>query len=98
MNLTLIMFIFISVDMIAILIANNLFDRKKFVQEVTPYFGFLKEKDYEYLLKLKYGDEIDSVKMFNKRIKNAGLITILFEEFGNISTAFYNSSCFKKIY
>ena len=73
MDITLVVFAAITVIMFFIVIVNNKIDRKKFIQELTPYFAFLKEKDYDYLLKLKYGDEIDSTKMFNKRIKNAGL-------------------------
>jgi hypothetical protein len=84
------MFVAIGVILVIITIVNNKIDRKKFIQEVTPYFGFLKEKDYEYLLKLKYGDEIDSVKMYNKRLKNAGIaflvafVVIFLANFGYI--------------
>ena len=90
MDITLIMFVAIGVILVIITIVNNKIDRKKFIQEVTPYFGFLKEKDYEYLLKLKYGDEIDSVKMYNKRLKNAGIaflvafVVIFLANFGYI--------------
>ncbi len=76
MNITIIMFLFITAVMLIVVIANNLFDRKRFIQEVSPYFAFMKEKDYDYLLKLKFGDEIDSAKMFNKRLKNAGIAFI----------------------
>ncbi len=90
MDITLIMFVVIGVILVIITVVNNKIDRKKFIQEITPYFGFLKEKDYEYLLKLKYGDEIDSAKMFNKRLKNAGLaflvafVVIFLANFGYI--------------
>lgn len=77
MDITIIMFVVIAAILFIITIVNNKIDRKKFVQEITPYFGFLKEKDYDYLLKLKYGDEIDSTKMFNKRIKNAALAFVV---------------------
>ena len=73
MDITVWMFIAIAVIIFAIMIINKRLDHRKFVQELTPYFAFLKEKDYEFLLKLKYGDEIDSTKMFNKRLKNAGI-------------------------
>ena len=90
MDITTIMFVVIGVILVIITVVNNKIDRKKFIQEITPYFGFLKEKDYEYLLKLKYGDEIDSAKMFNKRLKNAGLaflvafVVIFLANFGYI--------------
>ena len=77
MNLSLVIFAVITAIIFFIVIVNNVIDRRKFVQELTPYFAFLKEKDYDYLLKLKYGDEVDSTKMFNKRIKNAGLAFLM---------------------
>lgn len=77
MNITVLMFVAITAILFIIFIVNKILDHKKFIQELTPYFGFLKEKDYEYLLKLKYGDEIDSTKMFNKRIRNAGLALLV---------------------
>ena len=90
MDITLIVFAVITIILFVIVIANNRIDRKKFIQEVVPYFAFLKEKDYEYLLKLKYGDEVDSTKMFNKRLKNAGIaflvafVVIFLANFGYI--------------
>ena len=77
MNITIWMFVAITVIIFAVLIVNNKLDHKKFIQEITPYFEFLKEKDYEFLLKLKYGDDIDSTKMYNKRVKTAGLIFLI---------------------
>ena len=73
MDMTIWVFIIVAVLVFLIMIANKIIDTKKFVQEVNPYFAFLKEKDYDFLLKLKYGDEIDSTKMYNKRIKMAGI-------------------------
>lgn len=77
MDITIWMFVAITVIIFAVLIVNKRLDHKKFIQEITPYFGILKEKDYEFLLKLKYGDDVDSTKMYNKRIKNAGLVFII---------------------
>ena len=73
MDITVWMFIIIAAIIFVVMIVNKKIDQRKFIQELTPYFAFLKEKDYEYLLKLKYGDDIDSTRMYNKRIKNAGL-------------------------
>jgi len=90
MDITVWMFIAIAVIIFAILIINKKIDHKRFVQELVPYFQFLKEKDYEFLLKLKYGDDIDSTKMYNKRLKNAALgfgmafIVIFIANFGYI--------------
>lgn len=94
MDITVWMFVAIAVIIFAMLIVNKRLDHKRFVQELTPYFEFLKEKDYEFLLKLKYGDDIDSTKMFNKRIKNAGIafgvafIVIFISSFGYIYLLF----------
>jgi len=77
MEMTIWIFIAVTAIMYIILIVNKQIDKKRFVHEITPYFEFLKEKDYEFLLKLKYGDEIDSTKMFNKRIKNAGIAFLM---------------------
>ena len=49
MDITIWMFIAITVIVFAILIVNKRLDHKKFIQELTPYFGFLKEKDYDFL-------------------------------------------------
>lgn len=76
MDINIWLLIIMLVIIFGIMIVNNVIDRKKFIQEVNPYFGFLKEKDYDFLLKLKYGDEIDSTKMFNKRLKNSGIAFI----------------------
>ncbi len=90
MDITTIMFVIIAAILVIITIVNKRLDHRKFVKEITPYFAFLKEKDYEYLLKLKYGDEIDSTKMFNKRLKNAGIaflvafVVIFLANFGYI--------------
>ena len=77
MDITVWMFIAIAAIVFFMMIINKRLDHKKFIQEITPYFGFLKEKDYEFLLKLKYGDEIDSTKMYNNRVKNAGLTFLI---------------------
>ena len=77
MDITLIVFAVIAVIIVFVTVVNNKLDHKKFIKEITPYFSFLKEKDYDYLLKLKFGDEIDSTKMFNKRIKNSGFAFLI---------------------
>ena len=77
MDITVWMFIIIAAIIFAIMIINKKINTRRFIQELTPYFNFLKEKDYEFLLKLKYGDDIDSTKMFNKRLKNAGLAFVM---------------------
>ena len=77
MDITVYMFIAIAVIIFAMMIINKKIDRKKFIQEITPYFGFLKEKDYDFLLKLKYGDDVNCTALYNKRLKNSGLVLLL---------------------
>lgn len=67
------MFIIIGAIIILILIVNKRLDSKKFITETQPYFGFLKEDDYEFLLSVKYGKDLDVSKLFGARVRN-GLV------------------------
>lgn len=64
--------LFIIVIVIIILIVNKKIDSKKLSDEIEPYFKFLMEDDYVFLLRAKYGDGTDEdIKaLYNKRIKN----------------------------
>lgn len=44
---------------------------KRFFNTEDGYFLALKEKDYDFLLKAKYGEKIDCNKVFMSRMKNA---------------------------
>ncbi len=46
-------------------------DSRKFITETQPYFAFLKEEDYEFLLTVKYGNDLDYNKLFGDRVRNA---------------------------
>lgn len=61
-----------------ILIVNKKIDSKKLMSEIEPYFSFLKEDDYEFLLQAKYGDgtKEDMNYLYNKRLRD-GLIVLL---------------------
>jgi multisubunit Na+/H+ antiporter MnhB subunit len=52
-------------------------DKKKFVEDNKKYFDVLKEEDYEFLVKAKYGDKVDPQKLFIQRLKNASLVFII---------------------
>lgn len=73
-------FIFIAIIILFILEYNHKIDTKKFVTDSEPYFRFLMEDDYKFLLNLKYGNDVDIEKLFSQRIRN-GMITILFVVF-----------------
>lgn len=70
-------FIFVALIIIYILEANNHVDTKKFINDTEPYFRFLMEDDYIFLLKLRYGSDIEVYKIYSKRIRN-GLMAIIF--------------------
>lgn len=69
-----IVFIIIGFILFFIVIYNRLVDPSGFIKETQPLFNFLVESDYEFLLKLKYGNDVDVSKMFGIRVRN-GLIT-----------------------
>ena len=62
------MFIAIGVIIIIMLLANRTLDAKKFVGELEPYFKFLMETDYEFLLNVKYGTNSNLKKRYNSRV------------------------------
>ena len=70
------LFIFIGIIIIGIFEINNHFSSKKFVNDASPYFNFLMEDDYKFLLNVRYG-EVDVEKLFSARVRN-GLIAIVF--------------------
>ena len=69
-------FVLIGIIIIVILHANKKIDSHRFITETQPYFAFLKEDDYEFLLGVKYGDNIDVNKLFGIRVRNA-LVALL---------------------
>ena len=52
------------------------FNINKFVDDNSVYFQRLKEDDFEFYAKAKYGDAVDINKLFNSRLKNALLVTL----------------------
>lgn len=53
------------------------FNINKFVDDNAAYFQKLKESDFEFYAKAKYGDAIDIDKLFNQRLRDAMLVTLL---------------------
>ena len=49
---------------------------RKFVGDTEPYFRGLMEDDYDFLLKVKYGNDVDTNELFGIRVRN-GIITII---------------------
>ncbi|MCM1370344.1 MAG: hypothetical protein NC181_00425 [Clostridium sp.] len=67
-------FIAIGIILVIILSVNRFLDGRKFINEVEPYFKFLMESDYEFLLSVRYGDNVQLEKRFNERVRLALIV------------------------
>lgn len=70
-------FAIICVIFLFIFIYNKTVDPKKFFDDAQPYFKFLMEDDYVFLLSIRYGDNYDLEKMFSKRIQDGAVLIIV---------------------
>ena len=70
-----VLFLVIAVIIITILEVNKKLSSKQFIADLNPYFKFLMEDDYVFLVGVRYGADVDVEKLFNIRIRN-GVITI----------------------
>jgi hypothetical protein len=66
----------VGVLLFIMLTVNGFISPNKFIQDNQDIFMKLKESDYDFLVKAKYGDGLDPDVLFQKRIKS-GLIVIL---------------------
>ena len=73
-------FLAVAVIVFFIVIYNNFIEPKQFIKEAQPLFKFLMESDYEFLLKLKYGSDVDVQEEYGKRVRN-GLLAMVFSFF-----------------
>ncbi len=71
-------FVLVTAIMLFVLHYNQNIDAKKFLDDIEPYFHFLMEDDYKFLLSLRYGEAKDSTNEFNKRVTNGLLATAIF--------------------
>ena len=69
-------FIAIAAILIFMLEYTKRIDTRKFIGDTEPYFRFLMEEDYEFLLNIRYGGDIDVNKLFGLRVRN-GILTII---------------------
>ena len=60
----------IIVIIIFILSYRGVFSTKKMYQDNKAFFNLLKEKDYDFLVKAKYGGDVDPDLYFEKRIEH----------------------------
>ena len=77
MNYDLFMFLAIGAIVIFIFVYSKIFETKRFIRDVSPLFKKLMEKDYAFLVNVRYGDtDIDLNKLFEIRIRN-GLVGLI---------------------
>ncbi|MDD2470002.1 MAG: hypothetical protein PHI22_03650, partial [Bacilli bacterium] len=69
--------ILIGIIAIAVLEYHKKINTNRFINDNVQYFQILKEDDYDFLVKAKYGDTVDPEVLFTSRVKNAGLIVIV---------------------
>lgn len=67
----------IGVMAFIILTVNGYVKPNKFIQDNKDIFMKLKEEDYDFLVKAKYGEGLDADVLYQKRIKNGLIIIIL---------------------
>lgn len=53
------------------------FSINKFVDDNASYFKKLQEEDFEFYAKAKYGDAIDIEKLFNSRLRDALMVSLV---------------------
>ena len=68
----------VIIIIIGMLSYNKTIDFKRFLIDNDGFFKLLKEDNYEFLVRSKYGDKVDIDTLFQKRISNAVLVALLF--------------------
>ena len=69
-------FLLIAVVLLYMLEYTKKINVRKFIGDTEPYFRNLMEDDYEFLLKLRYGKDVDVNELFGQRVRN-GVVTII---------------------
>lgn len=68
----------VGVIILFLLVYNNVISTKTFMGDNQKYFDLLKEKDYEFLLRTKYGDKVvDPDALYMKRVRNGLMVSIV---------------------
>ncbi|MEG0799145.1 MAG: hypothetical protein RR228_03860 [Bacilli bacterium] len=69
--------IIVGVLVIWFCVANGFISTNKFVNDNSVLFLKLKEEDYDFLVRAKYGETAEPNKLFSKRIQNSFIVFIL---------------------
>ena len=56
---------------------NGVFNTKRLYNDNKELFDLLKEKDYDFLVKIKYGSEVDPNTVFEKRLHQAIIVLLI---------------------
>ena len=80
--------VILAIILYIILEYNGSISTNKFINDNQDIFMKLKEKDYDFYAKAKYGDSIDVYKLFNIRLRN-GLFTMFILLFAFIADLTY---------
>ena len=88
----------VGVIVIYILQKNNKVDTGKFIKDNGDWLRKFKESDYDFLVRSKYGESADPDILFDKRIQNAFVVSVMLLflfitdlTFINILAAFVNA-------
>ena len=64
--------------LLGILFYNKSIDGNKFIKDNEDFFMMLKEDDYDFLVAARYGDNVDSTELFNRRLRDGFLVMAVF--------------------
>ena len=84
-------FIIIAAILIFMLEYTKTIDTRRFIGDTEPYFRFLMEDDYKFLLNIRYGNDVDVNDLFGKRVTIICLVFIFMmynNSFINVLVAF----------
>ena len=71
-------FIIVAIAVVIIFLYNQILQPKSIINQVSPWVRKLMEKDYEFLLRVKYKDaDLDVNALFSRRIRDGILITLV---------------------
>ena len=66
----------VGIIILYILEKNKKINSGQFMQENTAFLDKLKESDYDFLVRSKYGEDVDPNVLFQKRTKNAFIVIV----------------------